>query len=209
MTVTVKEFFVRIARDLHEPVEFSGGIWTSDEMLNYLNNAEKIFLQKTGVLKIDATVTSVPGTVILYDRPANTMDIDRISFNGKPLRRQTSWDLERENRNWRATPNGSPSYWHEDHLANSQFELDKRPAAGGIIRVIADYLPDPYTSISTGNIHLKDSWEPYLRWKVLSQALARDGDNQDLGRSRYAHERFKMGIYLARRIMKGIAELSV
>lgn len=130
------------------------------------------------------------------------MDIERISVDGKVLRRQTSWNLEKENRSWRDIPNGKPSYWHEDHIPISQFELDKIPAAGGAMRIFADTLPAKYTAI-TEDIHLQDIWEPYLRWKVLSLCLSKDGDNQDLGRSQYADQRFTFGIFLARRLILG------
>lgn len=203
-TATLIQFFNRVALDLHEEsFLFESEGWTQAEMMSYLNKAESLFLQRTGMLKTDSTETMTPGTTILFDRPANTIDIDRLSVNGKALRRQASWDLERENRSWRQTPNGSPSYWHEDNLDASQYELDKRPAAGGTIRIFADYLPDPYVDILSESIHLQNTWEPYLRWKVLSLALGREGDQQDLGRSRYADQRFRFGVYLARRLMSG------
>jgi hypothetical protein len=196
-------FLERIARDLHEEsVEFpEGGAWSREEILGYLNTAERLFLQKTGMLKADDTVVS-DGSTLLFDRPDNTIDIDRVSFNGKALRRQTSWDLEREDRNWRSNAVGNPSYWHEDHLANNQIEINKVPAAGGNLRFISDYVYDEYDLDGIyENIHLKDTWEVYLRWKVLSLCLAKDSDQQDLPRSKYADQRFRFGIYLARRLL--------
>jgi hypothetical protein len=196
----------RVALDLHETDNtFASGNWTPEEMLGYLNYAEQEFLQRTGILKSDTLVTLAPGATILVDRPANTMDIERVSFNGKYLRRQTSWDLEKEDSSWRAHTTGNPSYWHEDHILNSKFELNKIPAAGGVLRIFADSYPAPYVS-STEDLNLKDTWEIYLRWKVLSLALMKDGDAQDIGRSQYADQRFSFGIYLARRMMLGFAK---
>lgn len=208
MTVSVLDFLTRVAWELHETDNtFDSGAWTVSEMLGYLNYAEKKFLERTGILKSDDTITA-DGSAIVFNRPNNTIDIDRISFYGKPLRRQTLFDLELEDRSWRSKTTGKPSYWHEDNLPNSQFEINKIPAAGGNLRIFSDYIPDEYTDTS-GDIHLTDEWEQYLRWKVISLALGKDGDNQDVGRSDYADQRFRLGITLARRLMKGMAEVNL
>lgn len=209
MSISVGDFLTRVALDLHEDDNtFPTGTWTQSEMIGFLNYAEQEFLQRTGIMKSDDEVVLAPGSTILVDRPDNTMDIERISFNGRYLRRQTSWDLEKEDPSWRTKTTGTPSYWHEDHISNSKIELNKIPAAGGTLRIFADYYPDPYTTTAE-NIHLKDSWEIYLRWKVLALALGRDGDGQDVGRSHYADQRFAFGVYLARRIVLGLGQLII
>lgn len=203
------DFLTRAAVDLNEiDNSFPTGAWTKAEMVDYLNYAERDFLKKTGIVKTDVSVTLAAGSTILCDRPANTMNIDRISFNKKPLRRQTSHDLELEDRNWRVNSVGNPSYWHEDHLSNSKYELDKIPSAGGIIRIIGDYLFDPYAS-SFENMHLRDCWEPYLRWKVISLALSKDGENKDTGRSQYANDRYLLGVRMARRLITETADINI
>lgn len=201
MTIAITDFLTRIATDLNEEDnDFPSLAWTRTEMLAYLNNAERDFLRLTGMVQTDVNV-SADGSTILFNRPDNTMDLNRVSFNGKNLRRQTSNDFMMEDRNWRNNAVGKPSYWHEDHLAVTQFELNKIPAAGGTIRIFADYLYDEYASVFE-DLHLRDIWEPYLRWKVLSLALAKDGENQDLGRSSYAQERYMVGVRLALRLIK-------
>ena len=209
MTISVSEFMTRVARDLNETSnEFLSGAWTTDEMIGYLNYAERDFLHSSGIWQTDVVMTVSAGSSILIDRPDNTMDITRLGFNGKSLHRQTSHDIELEDRDWRSHAVGMPSYYHEDHIPNSKLELNKIPAGGGIVRIFADYLPDPYTTLSE-NIHLKDCWEPYLRWKVISLALAKDCEDQDLGRSNYSDHRYNMGIMLARRLMKGSAATGI
>jgi hypothetical protein len=208
MSTTVLDFFTRVAWDLHETDNsFDSGAWTVTEMIAYLNYAEKKFLEKTGILKSDDTIVA-DGSAIIFNRPNNTIDIDRIAVDGKALRRQTLFDFELEDRAWRSKTSGRPSYWHEDNLLNSQFELNKIPSQGATLRIFSDYIPDEYTD-TTGNIHLNDEWEPYLRWKVISLALGKDGDNQDVTRSAYAEQRFMLGVNLAKRIMKGMASVNL
>jgi hypothetical protein len=202
MAINITEFMTRIARDLHESSnDFPSGAWSRTEMLGYLNYAERNFLLLSGIWKTDISIVAAPGSGLIFNRPANTVDIDRVGFNGKHLHRQTSLNFELEDRNWRLNSTGAPDYWHEDNISNSQFELNKIPAAGGTLRIFADYLPDPYLTVFE-DLHLKDCWEPYLRWKVLSLALSKDGEDQDLGRSNYAQKRYGVGIMLARRLIK-------
>jgi hypothetical protein len=209
MTINIIDFLTRVAFDLNETDNnFPTGAWTRAEMVEYLNYSEKDFLKRTGILKVNVLETLPAGSTILCTRPTSIMDIDRIGFNGKHCRRQTSNNFEMEDRDWRQKTTGRPTYWHEDHLPNTQLELNKIPAAGGIIRYIGDYLYAPYVS-PFENIHLKDSWEPYLRWKVLSLALIKDGDNKDIGRSQYAQQRYLLGVRLARRLVTGTADLKI
>lgn len=209
MTTTVANFFLRVAYDLQEPNgTFAAAAWSVDEMLGYLNVAEREFLSLTGVLKTDVTIPVEEDSSIRFNRPDNTMDIDRISYNGRHLKRVTSLDLELEDRDWRLHTEGRPSYWHEDEMPAAQFELNKIPAYEGTLRIFADSLPPLYTEIS-GNIHLRDCWEPYLRWKVVSLCLAKDSEEQDLGRAKYARSRFMMGVNMARRLMTAVSSTGV
>lgn len=209
MAINISEVMTRIARDLHETSnDFASGAWSRVEMVGYLNDAELDFLRLTGIWQTDVSVAAAAGSGILFDRPANTMDINRVGFDGKHLHRQSSINFELEDRDWRSHSAGKPDYWHEDNLPNTKFELNKIPTYGGTLRIFADYRPDPYLSIYE-DLHLKDSWEPYLRWKVLSLALAKDCEDQDLGRSRYAQQRYMVGVLLARRLIKGVAAVGL
>jgi hypothetical protein len=211
MAIAISTVLSRVAIDLHEEDNtFGTGLWTQNEMLRYVEYAEIDFLRRTGILKYDTTVAVVAGTTRLFTKPTRTMQIERMSFNGVRLRRQTSWDLEREDANWRATPNGRARYWHEDHLPVNQFELDRRPAAGGNLRIFYDTVPVEHADAPAGiaeNIAVPDVWEPYIRWEVLSLALGKDGDNQDMERSDYAHRRYLLGVFLAKRMVIGSMEL--
>lgn len=209
MATSVAAFLTRIALDLNEEDNtFASGAWTQTEILAYLNKAERDFLIRTGIVKYDSTQVLPAGSLVLCDRPASIMDIERVSFNGKPLRRQTANDFELEKRSWKSNSPGNPSYYHEDHIAVNKIELDRIPAAGGSLRIIADYVFIEYHSV-IGNLHLKDCWEQYLRWKVLALALYKDGDNRDLQRSHYADQRYMVGVKLAKRLINENAALRI
>ena len=207
MAVTVSEFLQRIAKDLHEnPASFppgANGLWTLEEMVGYISYVERDFLRRTGVEANYTSVAVAPGIVIVFSKPSDMMDIERISFNYKRLRRVTSWDLEREDPSWRAHPNHPAQNYHEDHLPINSFELDNRPVAGGTLRIIGGNLPDLHTTNTAELIAVKDCWEQYIRWEVISLALTKDGDNQDMARAGYAHNRYMLGVSLAKRMVLG------
>ena len=69
--------------------------------------------------------------------------------------------------------------------------------------MFSDTLPAEHTTNLAELIAVNDCWEPYIRWEVLSLALGKDGDNQDVARSNYAHQRFTLGIALAMRLVMG------
>lgn len=207
MAVTVATFLQRIALDLHEnTATFPPGdnnLWTLQEMVDYISYAERDFMRRTGVESIDTTVAVPAGNVLVFNKPSDAMDIERISFDYKRLRRVTSWDLEREDPTWRSHPVGHPEYYHEDHLPINSFELNNRPSAGGNMRIFAGKLPPLHTTDTSELIAVKDCWEQYIRWEVLSLALGKDGDNQDVSRSAYAHQRYLLGVNLAKRMVLG------
>lgn len=209
MAVTVADFLSRIAKDLHEnPLTFPPGdnnLWTLAEMVEYISYAERDFLRRTGVETVDATIVVPAGFTLLFNKPSNMMDIERISFNYIRLRRVTSWDLEREDPSWRTHPNDRSQSYHEDHLPINSFELDNRAAAGGSMRIFGGILPPLHTTDTTELIAVKDCWEQYIRWEVLSLALSKDGDNQDVQRAAYAHQRYLLGCSLAKRMVLGTA----
>lgn len=209
MAVTVATFLSRLALDLHEnPATFPPGdnnLWTLAELVDYISYAERDFLRRTGVEATDVTQVVAPGNILIFTKPATMMDMERISFNYKRLRRVTSWDLEREDPTWRSHPVGKARAYHEDHLPVSSFELDNRDAAGGNLRIFGTYLPVLHTTNTAELIAVKDCWEQYIRWEVLSLALGKDGDNQDVARSSYAHQRYLLGVSLAKRMVLGTA----
>jgi hypothetical protein len=213
MAITVGTTLTRVAMDLHEESNlFSVGLWSLEEMIGYVNYAETDFMRRTGILKYDQTQVALPAATRLFTKPTGAMTIERMSFDAKRLRRQTSWDLEREDPEWRNLPPGPPRYWHEDHLPVNEFELDRVPSAGGSLRIFYDMVPADHELSPDGlleDLIVPDTWEPYVRWEIIALALGRDGDNQDIQRSNYAHQRYLLGVALAKRLVVGPMNLPI
>jgi hypothetical protein len=202
-TITVQQFLNKVAYDLMEDnYTFPSGLWTTAEVVGYMDYAVGCFINDTGVEVSDNTISSSIG-VRSYDRPSDAGDIDRISFNGKRLRRVSSFDLMAKNPNWRAE-SGTPRFYREDGISITSFELDKKPTKVADIRIFADYLhTDTDPNSLSGTLPLADCWEPTIRWEVLSFCLQKDGESQDLPRAAWAHNKYLYGVSLAQRIMAG------
>lgn len=212
MTVYVKDALTKVARDLHEQSNLfdtvNPALWTPDEMISYIHCAETAFFSESGVTKYSTDVIVPAVATRIFSKPAMTMILERISINGRMIRKVTSWDLERQNYLWRSATDNKPRHWHEDHLPITQIEFDRIPREGDVIRYFHDMAPAerlPYPDGYDQAFIVADEWEPYIRWEVLSMALAKDGDAQDLGRSAFAHKQFEFGIALAVRLMHGSA----
>ncbi len=207
---TVGDLLTRVARDLHQKDNtFKLGLeapyWSPNEMIGYVNYVERDFLRRTGIQIFDIAQVMGAGSTIAFTKPVGTMDIERLSFNKVRMRRQSVWDLTRENPNWRNNLPGRPRYWHEDHLGVNNLEVDRRPAAGGTLRFFVSMVPPVHAAYPGGyieNISVIDCWEPYIRWDVLSLALGKDGDFQDVKRSGYCHQRYMLGVSLAKRLVQ-------
>jgi len=198
---TVASLCARIAYDLQEdPSSFpvSSSYWTTDEVISYINYAEADFSRRTGISK---GVASLVVNTMLVDLPDDAVNVERASFNGRRLRRASSWDLERQDANWRSRT-GRPKLYKEDRLTPGYMELDVTPSSEGVCSVIYDSMPQAHTAL-TDSLSIPDPWLPYIAWEVISLALAKDGDHQDVERSQYAHQRYLFGVAIARRAIIG------
>lgn len=216
MATTIGTLLSRVAYDLQEDSNLFNNVephlWTPDEMLGYVQDAETGFLKETGIIKLDTTFIVSPGATRIVDKPDGVMFISRVSVGGKPMRRQSALDLERQDYMWRTQEDTRPGSYHEDHLPIDKIELNRVPKVGSSIRFIYTQVPEDYPPYPDGYntfLTVPDAWEPYIRWEVIAQALAKDGDGQDVQRSIFAHNQFKFGIALAKKMAKGTATLEL
>jgi hypothetical protein len=234
MTTIVQDVINRVAVDLQESPAFNvNGIWSVSEIIGYVNYAEVDFQRRTGILKTSVSIslvgvalylaeffgvaqfvyhyTAAPGSTLpagVYPKPFGTMDIERVSYDKRRLYRQSLWDLNRENLNWRNQPDGRPRYYHEDALPINTFEVDRLPASPTSFRLFCDILP-PVKSAITDALTIPDTWAQYLSWLCVSLALERDGDGQDMARSRHAFQRYIFGVNLCLRLIRGETQAPV
>lgn len=208
-TITIQQVLDKIALDLMESSSsFPSGLWTIGEVIDYINYAVEYFINNSGVIIADNTIPSQVG-VGTYTRPSDTGDVDRISFDGRRLRRISNFDLMTINPKWRDA-SGNPRYYHEDGVDITEFELDKKPTRVANIRIFGDYLHSKFDATNlSSTIGIPDCWEPFIRWEVLSFCYSKDGESQDLSRAAWAHNKFLYGLSLCQRMIAGQADSAI
>lgn len=127
MSTTVARLIIELGYMLQEDVFETNGLWSTDEIIGYINTVCKDFVLRAQLLKSVLPVQSTTSQRI-YDDPEMTMDVDRISFSGKPLYFTTRYMLDVDNQRWR-TLAGLPKMYHQDQLPTKTFETDRAPAA--------------------------------------------------------------------------------
>lgn len=203
MATTVAQLLAQIDDLVQEDSSFSTGLWNTTELIDYVNDAQEDMILQSQILKQITNTLSVNGQRI-YSDPAFSMQIDRITFNLIPLYRSTRHALDLENRKWR-TLSGTPRRYHQDHLPNKQYELDRAftaALAGLNIGVVSTVLPAQVTAL-VDNLTIPDYAVYVLKFGVLALMLAKQGEAQDIAKAKYCEERFDYGCGLLLRLIVG------
>ncbi len=203
-TKTVATLLISVARKLLEGTSFTSGLWDNTDLINAINWAEPDFIEKTGILKARTPVSAVIGQR-LYNEPATSMGIDRVTYQQVPLSRVTEDDLNREGHDWRTRPNKTPGKWHQDNLPTKKFEVDRGPVETGTFHVIHTLAPTPVVDTNSP-LNVPSAFYHYLKYGVLEHLLRMPGEQQDLKKAEYCHMRYERGIALAKALMGKIGE---
>lgn len=79
------EALTSVRRNLNET---TAAFWSDAEIYGYLSEAERLLASRIGGYQVNTTHTSVTGTSA-YSRPDGCLRIDRVTWNGKKLRKAT------------------------------------------------------------------------------------------------------------------------
>jgi hypothetical protein len=126
------ELLTVIARHLQERDEsFDSGLWTQAEILTYMSEMQREFLQRTGVLK---NISYVAGSAhqIEYDEPASSIDVERISWNSRKLYPSTQFEFDQNDSRWRQAEARNPRLYHRDNLGIKRFAVTPAPNTSGL-----------------------------------------------------------------------------
>jgi len=198
---TVQDMLDQIILMTQEDATFSSGFWTEAEIIDYINDVEKDFFDRTGCFKRQDTVGATAGDRVFLE-PSDSMSIDRITFNQVPLHRTDRWALDMENRNWKNEPAGVPKQYHQDLLLTKRFEVDKDVGPVGQNFTLT-YTILPATLTSSGDLlNITPAFFHYILYGVLEKMLGKQGEGQDLAREQYCHARYEAGVSIVLGLMK-------
>lgn len=131
MTTTIGSLLDIMARHLMETDRtLSTGLWTPAEAIYALATADQDFIHATGILK---KAGGIAGTVAqgTYNEPADSTDVERVSYNGRKLYPQTRFELDRQHPSWRVDTARNARRYHRDSLPEKQFTVWPKPVSAG------------------------------------------------------------------------------
>ena len=95
--------------------------------------------------------------------------------------------------------------WQECTTPALKFDIAPSPDDVGQLGMLYNLLE---AIVLTANVNVNttvpDEFEPYLKWGVLADMLASDGQGCDPGRAAYCEQRWQEGIELARLMLRGM-----
>jgi len=198
---TVQDMLDQIILMTQEDATFSSGFWTEAEIIDYINDVEKDFFDRTGCFKRKDDVGATAGDRVFLE-PADSMSIDRITFNQVPLHRTDRWMLDMEDRNWKNQPSGVPKQYHQDLLLTKRFEVDRDVGpVGQDFTLIYTILPATLTS-TADLLNISPAFFHYVLYGVLEKMLGKQGEGQDLSKEKYCHARYEAGVAIVLTLMR-------
>lgn len=198
---SVQDMLDQIILMTQEDATFSSGFWTEAEIIDYINDVEKDFFDRTGCFKRKDDVGATAGDRVFLE-PSDSMSIDRITFNQVPLHRTDRWMLDMENRNWKNQPSGVPKQYHQDLLLTKRFEVDKDVGpVGQNFTLIYTILPATLTS-TADLLNISPAFFHYVLYGVLEKMLGKQGEGQDLSKEKYCHARYEAGVAIVLTLMR-------
>jgi len=164
--------------------------WTSSEVKEYFNDLY-VDICREGNFKGSRDVTTLSvANQAEYDLPDNTISVTGVTYNGKPIYPTTITELNAYSQTWRSRGSGTPKwYYFEEGNRYTQVSLFPKPDT-------TDY--EIGLSVILLPTVLSDEEEPIepfrdgliIRDGVISLALAKEGEGQNLERSEFYWQLF-------------------
>lgn len=209
MSVTDADLLTEIQYAVVEPpdggVTWPSGLWTSAEVLGYLNQRQNRALKETLLLVGLAEIPVTAGTF----RPALPDDwvrTVRVIWRGtdgviRPLNRSDSFAADAAIPDW-GTELNTPLVYMDEEGATLTLQLAPAPNVNGSLDLF--YVPkgDPLT-LFPDILNVPDEVAAGLKYGVLADMLSKDGRGRDDARAQYAEQRYGMYVEAVKMMMLG------
>ena len=159
--------------------------WTATELKSWFNDLYLDICREHQIVAARTTTTDSEDGVQNYALTSGHLQLHGVTYDGEPLTPTTIIELNAWDRNWRSGSEGTPRhYFFEEGLRYSYVSLFPTPGTDGVeVGLAESYIPDT----------LDDDDEPaepfadglIIRDGVLSLALAKEGEGQNIERSEF------------------------
>jgi hypothetical protein len=189
-----------------DPTAWSSGMWTADEVENYLNNSQQDLVTSSGLILKREVVPTTPN-LLRQPLPESWIATYAIAWQDAatgswyPLEKAESWELDSLIPAWRTTP-GRPRFWTEADGQSLTIQIVPAPLGAGQLEVL--FAGQPSTLGHGGAaIDIPDDFAPSLTWGTIFRMLQKTGRAQDPARAAIAEQLADLGVEAAKLILMG------
>lgn len=185
------------------------GLWTTAEVLGYLNQRQYRFLKETGIYVSQdrVPVTAQTLRVPLTDQNSLALDwIQTVQMSWRytvgadqvtiwPMERIAAMEIDLAIPTW-TTGYGRPKTYMDVETPTLSVQLGPPPDADGLLYL--EYLGLTAVLDGTGELFtVSDEFVPAIKWGAIADMLSKAGRGQNLLKAAYAESRYQEGVTVA------------
>jgi len=178
----------------------SNDYWTSTEVKSWFNDLYTDICRENNVIAQRTITTDSVADQQDYSLTSGHLSLLGVTYNGKPLHPTTLSELDAYSETWRGRGSGTPKwYFFEEGQQYTYVSLFPKPDTDSVeIGLTESYLPSTLGDDDEPAEPFKDGL--IIRDGVLSLALAKEGEGQNIERSEFYWDMF--AIKLRRAIVR-------
>jgi hypothetical protein len=187
---------------------WGSGLWTTSEVINYLNQRQFDFLKRTALLMARATLNTIPQEV-RQALPSDWITTQRVAWLDAgtnlitEVPRGDGWEADHGIPTWPYdNAPGPPLLYTDGEVPNLQLEIMPPTQASGVLQIL--YVNLSATLSNSGvAFTVPDEWTPCIKWGVIADMLGKVGRGHDPQRASYAESRYQEGVEAAKLALQG------
>jgi hypothetical protein len=188
------------------PVQQSSDpFFTQAEMLAYLANAVNDFLSACPLVIAVTTAVSVAPTAQNAALPADCQKPTRVGAYGVPLRETSQSNLDSMDYRWNQQAAAGPYCYFRDKTGLQNLGIFPRANNTTPLEIVYEQRGAAVVGLADGFI-LPDPFLIYIKYRVLSYAYSKDGEQRNPGLARYYEGRYTAGVKISTMILEAVMD---
>lgn len=184
--------------------ENNNPFFTQTEVLGHVSDAQNDFLTRAPIVLAVGTQAFASAQRIA-SLPADCIQMERISVNGKALWEQGQTGMDLLDRNWTLTNPTAPDVWYEDRVGFMKYGIAPVPLNTFTAELLYAQRDAEVLALNEGFL-LPDPFLLYVMYGALAELFGKDGEQRDPARARYCVQRFDLGVHVAQRVYDNIMQ---
>lgn len=210
MAITDQQILDEIQEFLIEPVNngasWASGLWTSAEVLSYLNNRQNQFVKETGLLLTYTSIAATPN-VNRQPLPTNCLFVQDLSWENADnefveIPRSTTWEGDNGINSWPYNMVPIPLLYTDSEVPTLAVQLMPATSDNGVLWAIYAALSTTLTGAGVA-FTVPDECVPAVKWGCVADMLLKLGRSLDRNRAAWAESRYREGVEAVRVILLG------